>query len=67
MKVDEQATFATAKRKELKFFFDNLVWQFCAEINQERTTNARFILKWRTMNARFILKWRTGAAGQQEA
>ena len=56
MKVDEQAACGASKRKELQSFCDNSVWQFCDEINQQRT-----------LKARFILMWRTGAAGQQEA
>jgi hypothetical protein len=58
MKPDERAAFMEAKRKELKSFFDNEVWEY---------TDHNGIDPSRVMRARFVLKWRAGPDGAPEA
>ena len=58
MKPDERAAFMEAKRKELKSFFDNQVWEY---------TDHSSIDPGRVMRARFVLKWRPGPDGTPEA
>jgi hypothetical protein len=58
MKPDERAAFMEAKRKGLKSFFDNEVWEY---------TDHSSIDPSRVMRARFVLKWRPGPNGTPEA
>ena len=46
--LDQRALFQEAKRKELRSFFENEVWQFDSVQNSEasRTLTARMLLKW---------------------
>ena len=42
MTVAERAEFAKAKRQELSSFFENKVWEFCNEVEPNRTLRANF-------------------------
>ena len=49
MTVDERSKMIEAKKKELKSFFDNRVWEFTGldDVNHGRTVTARWGLTWK--------------------
>ena len=49
MTVEERLKMIEAKKKELKSFFDNRVWEFTGldDVNTGRTVTARWVLTWK--------------------